>query len=692
MNNSNIPLNNAAQCNSFLRSIIGLPGGTPGHAGNPTPVTALPAPPTQAQQQKDRFNRNFNFCRPVIYGVLDAVTQMGENNVPMQNLINTILTPTDPGIYTEFNRFYDVIFRPYTNCRLRATHNGNLYAQILERVIGRLLVRVNNVNPPQYKCGPKVVVGGGEAVNSFTMYKYHSLRTNDLDTKITHRPYYGEDGPGNAVGNLRIWDHSSRVTYTDLMATGINFTDLPADNMTPLTTTQRLFTFTCFVYFLLEKTLNKFYIHQNAGTANLRGLAAEYRLGYNARLIDINNNRFGVQSYISDCPANQQQLDLDWNRVFDGTIQVSQVCCRSSMNSVMRIRMEANGEARDAIFESTVVSYHWCHAAGGDLGCYQFLNPVLNQCAAHAWNTGHPANKRWVNNEASHAANNMYTTLTFNPMLRRPGPIGDTPPTLFDPAVVFTMDPNQMHPNWVNFLSTEKKINMPTLAWLICDQFRMIMYSQYLTVKNPAVPNKMLRYKQKISYLFGTLGLTYINESILFICQGFRIQENHDHPSIGAYLGGKPTETKKIESQERFIVDDSEEEEEPRDMNANSSFNYLEENDPIIESDDVADSIEGEPDRFDTLTSLERKDALEFSKVLLKKAQSLGNEKMEEYLSSFKAKNDIEFYGYLNYLSFGNPDLKDYRIGLVSLDSNPTKTYSLKRMKKTPSAETRRKK
>jgi hypothetical protein len=668
---ANIPLNTQADCNAFINSALGLR--MAGAAGAMAPaLNNLPAP----QIPNTRFNNTFNFCRPVIYGVLDAVTQMGENDAPMEHLIRNVVGRG--ASFNDFNRFYDVIYRPYTQVGLDATSDQNLWQQVLNRIITPLLINANAEGTIR-RCGPIILVAGGEALNTFTMHKYHSLRTNDVDTNITHRDYY-------VNGDIRRWSYSSGLAENDIRATGAIHGPTPPGAIAAWpTTTQRLFLFRCLFYFLLERALRLFYVHQQAGTAAPQPFAAQYRLNAASVLQNINGYNFNIQSYTNNGIIN-------WNNVFAGNQNLTANRCFNSLTMVMRIAINPGNDGADSIIETPIICYQRCPAganqrAGNDLGVYRFLDPRKNGCFAHAWNSG-VGNARWVNSETSRTPNYMHCKLNFHPMRPRPGDLTANPLQLFGP---FTNFPGAgMHPNWSQFLSSDKTINMVTLGYLLMDQTKMILVSEYLRRIAGAQAQghqKLLKYKQKISYLYGTLGITYINQQLLNYCQSYRINANNINPTIDSYLGGTLTRTKKIDNESVFTMKKTKQD---NSMSATAIFNFedMNKNDSVTETDDDDNNdnlTEGDTDEFDTLSSSIKQNALEFSKELFKKAESLGDEKMNEYLSSFTATNDTEFYGYLNYLSFDNPELKDYRIGLISTESTLSKRNSRNTLKRSPS-------
>jgi len=640
INMANIPINTATQFNGFLRQLIGL------QVGANNAITPLAGPPGLNAGQTCK-NNVYNFCRPVIYSVLNATGQMGQNNTPLQELINLI----GPNYHNEFNTFYKAIFFPYTGITLNATAQ-NLWDKVERCIVNPLLVPIN----PQgtRACGPVIYIGGGEAVNSYTLYKYHSLRTNDTDTKLTHRKYYTN-------GQYYGWTHTDNFDdnyfYDTTNGTAANIPHQnngnPPNITLPLTrtgTAQRMFLFRSFFFFILQRALNEFYIIAGAGTQNPGAFAAQYGLNNNCSIRTLAQvNMQGAGRFLPGNPWGGN--GNNWLPIFSGnTTILNNIVARSMNREVMKIfiNIRSGGENLDgdSIIDNVPICSEWVRAnnprEGADLGVHKFMDPNYNPLVQNIWTRG-AANQQW---QARDGPNYAYTFLNLRPTVMRPANLNTLPPAFIGASVAF--NGYGLPAGWVAVLSANQRIPIVTLGYLIWDQYRMIITAYYMQVAQNN-QNSILKYRQKVSSLLGTLGLTDIDQFVYDMCQAYRISSANQNPAVGAYFGGAPT-------------------------NSNQYKDDFEANTPMIEGAQTIKMAEdeeneekekeiGEVDRFDTLTPDEIKQAINFSKKLFEKEKEIGEENMSKYMSENKTTNDIEFYGYLNYVALNNPDFSDYKLG-----------------------------
>ena len=636
-----INIGNAAQQNALLSSILGLNG------GNGAALQVLPPPAAQTARDSCSYNI-YNFTKLTTYGILNALNMMGENNVPINNILELLYNMTSPNapqanpalVCVQLNTFYKAIFTPYTGVTLNASPNlllgglQHLQQRFLACVITPLLVNVNEQGTQ--RCGPVAFVAGGEAITSYTYYKYHSYKTKDSDICITHKDYYLA---GNNVQQR--WNYSSPI-ITNFRATGDPaLLNIAANQqLNPIPVDVRMYLFRCLLFFLLDLITNSFLINQTTPVpAQGAPYPGEYARGNRIHPTSCNITRAQV--------TTNWPVQINWSNVFSGAQRLTAVDITNSLTSVMSFLINFNVDGtpdNEAIIESPIISRNRSQAVvfGNTENVYRFMDPNMNQCIRAKMRDGEQGE---TITDVDGPANYMYTTLIFNPTTRRP-----------PPANVVPFVAHGLNQSWLNLVSGTKRISHATIAYSLFDLFKMLLIADILSRQAGGNQARLLKYKQKLSYLLVTLNTTDNSQTILNKCQDRRIRSNNQTPPIDMYLGGGTGGD--FEQTTENTMGASLLEMKPEINTSND----------VDTSKDVDTSNDAEIDEFDTLTETDKKEAIAFSESLYKKMTEIGLEKMNEYISTFKTDAKNEFYGYLNYLSFNDPMWKDYRLGFIDFD------------------------
>lgn len=667
-------LSSVENYNQFMRSVIGVevtgqntPGfpypilGNPQNLGGPTPLTGKDA----------CWNNIYNFFRPSLYAVADAVTQMGTTSfTPFHNLLAVINNSSNPQrLCDDFNTFYKVIFTPYTRGTLNATP-ANFEDRIKMCIIGPLMVPINGGDAPRKVCGPLIVVCGGEAVNSYTAYKYNSLRTNDMDTKVIHRPYWNGQ-------RMETFGFMNNMVEDFFRQTGNpNVPDINPDpqfnnsiSLDERGCARRLFLFRSLVFFLLQKITRKFNDTQVPNNGNPGLFAQEYQ---------INNQQTRCRATGIRAQLGYGNQIVDFDAVFRGREQAATVNLTAAnrtaltaalvtlgMKRVMQLSVvyEFNGEnLREIMVDCAINCKNWLYDTtltpntriGNDLGVFKIMDPHYNGMLNSIWSSGIP-NEKFQDLPNRPKYNYNYTFLNLAPTLLKQGtPVPGVVAAAPFPGFGMSQD-------MITFLTSEKKICIVPLGYLIFDQTRMCLVGYHMAQPAPvnqnANPRKLTKYKQKLTAVLGTLNINNINQYVYDVCQGYRIPSNNVNPVPKAYWGGAVGNT---ESQVEDLMQD---ESQVKDLMQDKS----QVEDLMQDKSNTQQQIN---DKFDDLTDDEKKSAMKYSMSLIDKENEIGEEKMQEFLSKINFNDDIEFYGYLNFLALSNPDLSDYRLGLLGSDQD----------------------